>query len=164
RPDDGTDPCGYYNVEGLIILKPMKTWPVHPSLGRPRNKEELVKRLNADLDAHLPGVDWNFSQYIRDNVMEALSGVKGDNSIKVCGPELARLEELADKIKTTIAAVPGVENPGVFHIQGQSNLDIPVDRQKCARWGVSVADVQNVIQTAVGGKAATQMIEGGKTF
>jgi heavy metal efflux system protein len=101
---------------------------------------------------------------IRDNVMEALSGVKGENSIKVFGPELDKLEELAGKIKDVLAMVPGVDNAGVFRIQGQSNLEFPIDRQKCARWNVSVADVENVIAAAVGGKAATQMTEGGKTF
>src|SRR5205085_4102732 len=107
---------------------------------------------------------WDFSQVIRDNVMEALSGVKGENSIKVFGPDLDRLEELAEKIKDVLAKVPGVDNAGVFHIQGQSNLEFPVDRRKCARWNVSVADVENVIAAAVGGKAVTQMTEGGKTF
>src|SRR4051812_37261194 len=120
--------------------------------------------MNEDLERSFPGVDWDFSQIIRDNVMEALSGVKGENSIKVFGPDLDRLEALATQIRDTIARVPGVDNPGVFRVQGQSNLEIPVDRQKCARWNVSAADVQNVIQTAVGGKAVSQMTEGGKTF
>jgi cobalt-zinc-cadmium resistance protein CzcA len=164
RPEDGTDPTGYYNVEIFVPLKPFKTWPAAPQLGRPRTKDELVKTMNDDLDAHFPGVDWDFSQAIRDNVMEALSGVKGENSIKVFGPELDKLEELADKIKDVLAKVPGVENAGVFRIQGQSNLEFPVDRRKCARWNVAVADVENVIAAAVGGKAATQMTEGGKTF
>src|SRR5205823_1477969 len=132
--------------------------------GRPRTKQELIKTMNDDLDRHFPGVDWDFSQIIRDNVMEALSGVKGENSIKVFGPDLDRLEELAEKIKEKLAAVKGVDNAGVFRIQGQSNLEFPVDRRKCARWNVSVADVENVIAAAVGGKAATQMTEGGKAF
>jgi cobalt-zinc-cadmium resistance protein CzcA len=164
RPEDGTDPTGYYNVEIFVPLKPFKTWPTDPALGRAPTKEELVKQMNDDLDRHFPGVDWDFSQVIRDNVMEALSGVKGENSIKVFGPELDKLEELAEKFKDVLAKVPGVENAGVFRIQGQSNLEFPVDRQKCARWKVTVADVENVIAAAVGGKAATQMTEGGKTF
>jgi heavy metal efflux system protein len=164
RPDDGTDPTGYYNVEIFVPLRPRKDWPARPETGRPRTKEELVREMNADLELHFPGVDWDFSQIIRDNVMEALSGVKGENSIKVFGPDLGRLEELAAKIKETISAVPGVENAGVFRIQGQSNLEIAVDRQKCARWGVSVADVQSVVQSAVGGKAVSQMTEGGLNF
>jgi cobalt-zinc-cadmium resistance protein CzcA len=164
RPDDGTDPTGYYNVEIFVPLKPFKQWPKDPKLGRPPTKEELVKTMNDDLDAHFPGVDWDFSQVIRDNVMEALSGVKGENSIKVFGPDLDKLEELADKIKDVLAKVPGVDNAGVFRIQGQSNLEFPVDRQKGARWNVKAADLQSVLSAAVGGKAATQMIEGGKTF
>src|SRR5439155_7570557 len=164
RPDDGTDPTGYYNVEIFVPLKAPKDWPAVADLGRPRTKDELLKAMNDDLDRHFPGVDWDFSQVIRDNVMEALSGVKGENSIKVFGPDLDRLEELAEKIKDVLAKVPGVDNAGVFHIQGQSNLEFPVDRRKCARWNVSVADVENVIAAAVGGKAATQMTEGGKSF
>ena len=127
RPEDGTDPTGYYNVEIFVPLKPFKTWPVDPKLGRAPTKDELVKEMNDDLDRHFPGVDWDFSQVIRDNVMEALSGVKGENSIKVFGPELDKLEELSDKIKDVLAKVPGVENAGVFHIQGQSNLEFRPD-------------------------------------
>src|SRR5262249_56923927 len=127
RPDDGTDPTGYYNMEIFVPLKPPKDWPVVPQLGRPRTKEELVKTMNDDLDRNFPGVDWDFSQIIRDNVMEALSGVKGENSIKIFGPDLDRLEELADQANNALNAVDGVENAGVFRIQGQSNLEFPVD-------------------------------------
>src|SRR5262249_24621399 len=127
-------------------------------------KEEMIRDLNEILERSFPGVDWDFSQIIRDNVMEALSGVKGENSIKVIGPDLAALEETAVKIRDALRPVPGVQNAGVFRIQGQSNLEFPVDRQKCARWNVSAADVQSVIQSAVGGKMVTQMQEGGKTF
>jgi cobalt-zinc-cadmium resistance protein CzcA len=164
RPDDGTDPTGYYNVEINVPLLPAAAWPTPPRHLRPRTKEELVRSMNEDLDLHFPGVNWDFSQVIRDNVMEALSGVKGENSIKIFGPDLDKLEELAEQVKVAIAKVRGIENAGVFHIQGQSNLEFPIDRQKCARWNVSAVDVQNVIQAAVGGKALTQMTEGGKTF
>jgi cobalt-zinc-cadmium resistance protein CzcA len=164
RPDDGTDPTGYYNVESNCPLRRSENWPIIPELGRPRTKAEFVQALQDALESHFPGVSWDISQIIRDNVMEALSGVKGENSIKVFGPDLDKLEELAEKIKEKLAMVKGVDTPGVFRIQGQSNYEFPVDRQKCARWNVSAADVQNVIQTAVGGKAVSQMIEGGKTF
>ena len=164
RPDDGTDPTGYYNVEAFIPLRPQAEWPVDPSRGRPRTKAELVKDLNEALDTNFPGVDFDISQIIRDNVMEALSGVKGENSIKVFGPDLDTLEDTAMKIRDTLNTVKGVENAGVFRVQGQSNLEFPVDRQKCARWNVSAADVQAVIQSAVGGKPATQMQEGGKSY
>src|SRR5438093_490124 len=104
----------------------------------------------------LPGVDWNFSQNIRDNVMESLSGVKGDNSVKIIGPDLEELERLAEQVRRTLEGIAGIENVGVFRIQGQSNLEFPVSRSACNLWGISVADVHNVIQTALGGKAFTQ--------
>ena len=164
RPDDGTDPTGYYNIETFLPLRPQDDWPVDAKRGRPRTKPELVHDLNEDLEETFPGVDFDVSQIIRDNVMEALSGVKGENSIKIFGPDLDTLEETAMKVRDLINEVPGVQNAGVFRIQGQSNLEFPIDRQKCARWNVSAADVQAVIQTAIGGKAATQLQEGGKTF
>lgn len=164
RPDDGTDPTGYYNVETFIPMRPQEQWPVDPSRGRPRTKAELVHDLDETLEANFPGVDFDISQIIRDNVMEALSGVKGENSIKVFGPELDVLEATASKIRDGLNTVAGVQNAGVFRIQGQANLEFPVDRRKCARWGVSPADVQAVVQSAVGGRAATQVQEGEKLF
>jgi cobalt-zinc-cadmium resistance protein CzcA len=175
RPDDGTDPTGYYNVEFNIPLKPEKEWPLVKAedgwrrwlLGhtrRARTKPELIQEMNAELNRDLPGVDWNFSQYIRDNVMESLSGVKGDNSVKIIGPDLDELERLAERFKNALEQVQGIENVGVFRIKGQANLEFPIDRKKCNRWGVSVADVGNVIKSAVGGQAFTQLIEGEKTF
>jgi cobalt-zinc-cadmium resistance protein CzcA len=164
RDDTGTDPTGYYNLELFIPLKPEKTWPADAKLDRARTKDEITEEMNAELDRLFPGVDWGFSQNIRDNVMEALSGVKGDNSIKVFGPDLAKLEEIAESVKSAVAKVRGVANVGVFHIQGQTNLEFPVDRAKCSRWNVAVADVQAVLQTAVGGKAFTQMVEGERTY
>jgi cobalt-zinc-cadmium resistance protein CzcA len=171
RPDDGTDPTGYYNMEANVPLRPERDWPIVPKLGRPRTKPELVRELNDMLADHFPGVDWDISQIIRDNVMEALSGVKGDNSIKIFGPDLDRLEDLAQKTRDKLSGVPGreegvagIENPGVFRIQGQSNLEFPVDLQKCARWNVSAADVQAIIQSAVAGKPVSQMREGAKIF
>jgi heavy metal efflux system protein len=164
RPDDGTDPTGFYNVEIFTPLKPPKDWPVPPGRRRPRTKPELIEEMDAELSEKLPGVDWDFSQVIRDNVMESLSGVKGENSVKIFGPDLDELERVAGQVKNVLAGTRGVENAGVFRIKGQSNLEFPIDRDECARWGVSPADVHDVIQTAVGGKAFTQMIEGEKTF
>jgi cobalt-zinc-cadmium resistance protein CzcA len=164
RPDDGTDPTGYYNIETFIPLRAEAQWPVDPEKGRPRKKAELVKEMNEALRETLPGVDWDISQIIRDNVLEALSGVKGENSIKIFGPDLDTLESLAGQIRDVLGTVRGVENPGVFRVQGQANLEFPVDRQKCARWNVSAADVQAVVQSAVGGKAVTQVQEGEKLF
>jgi len=174
RPDDGTDPTGYYRVEVFAPLRPQKEWPkVVEEKGwrrwvlgdkRARTKEELVQQMNAELREKVVGVDWNFSQYIRDNVTEAMAGVKGDNSVKIFGPDLDKLEDLADQVKNVLRDIPGIEEVGVYSIKGQSNLEFRIDLDKCARWGVSAADVNNVIQSAVGGKAFTSMIEGEKTF
>jgi cobalt-zinc-cadmium resistance protein CzcA len=172
RPDDGTDPTGFYNAEFSIPLHSPKDWPtlVERSrwlrwLGpRPRTKLELIEAMNKQMHRELPGVDWNFSQYIRDNVMESLSGVKGDNSVKIIGPDLDELEKLADQTKAVFDTVPGLENVAVFRIKGQPNLEFTVDRNKCKFWDVSVADVENAIAIAVGGQALTQMVEGEKTF
>jgi cobalt-zinc-cadmium resistance protein CzcA len=131
---------------------------------RARTKPELIKAMNQALANGIPGVDWNFSQYIRDNVMESLSGVKGDNSVKIIGPDLDELERLADLFKARLEAIHGVENVGVFRILGQPNLNLTIDREACKHLNVSVKDVQTAIQIAVGGQAATQMIEGEKTF
>jgi cobalt-zinc-cadmium resistance protein CzcA len=176
RPDDGTDPTGFYNVEVFVPLRPEKDWPAavasdgwrrfFQGAQRPRSKEELIKEMNDELNRKIPGVDWNFSQNIRDNVMESLSGVKGDNSIKIFGPDLNELERLAALLKNRIGGgkIPGIENVGVFNIKGQTNLEFRVDLEKCKRWGVSAVDVNNVIQTALAGKAFTTMIEGEKLF
>jgi cobalt-zinc-cadmium resistance protein CzcA len=174
RPDDGTDPTGFYNVEIFVPLRPQKDWPpVAAEKGwrrwlhgdrRPRAKEELVREMNAELSRKVPGVDWNFSQNIRDNVMEALSGVKGDNSVKVFGPDLDQLEAVAEQVKNKLRAVRGIENVGVFSVKGQTNLEFRVDLDKCKRWGVSANDVNTVIQTTLGGKSLTTMIEGEKLF
>jgi cobalt-zinc-cadmium resistance protein CzcA len=173
RPDDGTDSNGYYNAEFFVPLKPHKDWPAVKSQegwwkwlrsSRPRSKDEVVKEMNEELSRSLIGVDWNFSQYIRDNVMESLSGIKGDNSVKIFGPDLAELERLAERVRNMLASIQGLENVGVFRIMGQPNLELAVDRRKCSQWGINVSDVENVIQTAIGGKPFTLMVEGEKTF
>ena len=162
RPDDGTDPTGYYNVECFVPLYPPDEWPKID--GHRRTKEELIRDMNEELSRSLVGISWDFSQMIRDNVMESLSGVKGENSVKIIGPQLDELERLAEQFNSVLSTVPGIVDPGVFHIRGQSNLAFPVDREKCALWGVSVADVEDVIQTAVGGKPFTDMVEGERSF
>jgi cobalt-zinc-cadmium resistance protein CzcA len=173
RPDDGTDPTGFYNVEFFVPLKPQSDWPaVKERTGflslfgnrRQRTKPELTKEMREQLRETIIGVDWNFSQNIRDNVMEALSGIKGDNSVKIIGPDLDELERLAAQVKARLDEVQGLEDVDIFRIMGQPNLEFPVDLDKCKFWGVSKTDVENVIQTAIGGKAFTQMIEGEKLF
>jgi cobalt-zinc-cadmium resistance protein CzcA len=165
RPDDGTDPTSFNTLQIFIDLKPKHAWPIPEGQGHRRSKDELIDAIHQELKSTLIGVDWNFSQYIRDNVMEFLSGVQGDNSIKIFGPELTRLEELAEKVQDRLGNVRGIEDrTGIFRIMGQTNLEFRVDRQKCKRWGVSVGDVNNVINSAVRGQAFTQMIEGEKFF
>jgi cobalt-zinc-cadmium resistance protein CzcA len=164
RPDDGTDPTGYYNVECFVPLHLPEDWPVPPGQKHRRTKAELIQAMNDDLSRNLVGINWDFSQMIRDNVLESLSGVKGENSVKIFGPDLLKLEEYAEKFDSTLSHVPGVADPGVFHIMGQSNLAFPIDRKKCALWSVSVADVEDVIETAVAGKPFTTMLEGERQF
>ena len=174
RPDDGTDPTGFYNAEFFVPLRPEPEWPaVVEQTGwrrrlygekRPRTKVELIKAMNDDLNRDIPGTDWNFSQNIRDNVMEALSGVKGDNSVKIFGPDLKTLDDLAVKVRNRLQTVRGIQNVGIFSIKGQTNLEFCIDKEKCKKWGVSAADVVNALQSAVGGKACSTMVEGERTF
>jgi cobalt-zinc-cadmium resistance protein CzcA len=174
RPDDGTDAAGFYNSEYFVPLRPEKDWPkIVDQTGwrrwiwgdkRTRAKAELVKAMNAELEAKVPGVTWNFSQNIRDNVMEALSGVKGDNCVKIFGPDIDQLELLAARVKNALQDVQGIENVGIFHVKGQSHLEARVDPQKCERWGVMTADVNNVVSSALGARALSSMVEGEKLF
>src|SRR5262249_319949 len=129
-----------------------------------RTKQELVSEMNAELERKIPGVVWNFSQNIRDNVMEALSGIKGDNSVKIFGPDIDKLETIAEKVKNVLQDIPGIENVGVFHIRGQSHLQFRGDPQKCEKWGVMTADINNVVSSALGAKALSSMVEGEKLF
>src|SRR6516162_10296945 len=165
RPDDGTDPTSFNTLQMFIDLKPKHEWPIPEGQAHRRSKDELIEAIHRELKSELIGVDWNFSQYIRDNVMEFLSGVQGDNSVKIFGPDLSRLEELAEKVQDRLGNVRGIEDrTGIFRIMGQTNLEFRVDRDKCKRWGESVSDVNNVINSAVRGQAFTQMIEGEKFF
>ena len=173
RPESGTDPTGFYSSEFFIPLKPQENWPANvPATGwrkwfgplRPRTKPELVQEMSEDLAAALPGVNWNFSQVIRDNVLEVLSGVQGENSVKIIGNDLDELEELGKLTVASMTNIPGIKDVGYYRIKGQANVELPIDRDKCALWNVSVDDVNDVIETAIGGKTASQMIEGEKSF
>ncbi|HEV3005634.1 MAG TPA: efflux RND transporter permease subunit, partial [Pirellulales bacterium] len=173
RPESGTDPTGFYSAEFFIPLKPFETWePTVPRQGwrklfgghRARTKVELIREMNAELSEALPGVNWNFSQVIRDNVLEVLSGVLGENSVKIIGPELAELEKLGKRVVAAMSDVRGIKDVGLYRIMGQTSLELPIDRQKCSLWNISVADALNVVETAIGGKVASTMIEGEKTF
>jgi heavy metal efflux system protein len=158
RPDNGSDASPFSNVELFAPLKPFDEWP--PNL----TKEKLTEELQKDFAQELPGIDFNFSQYIQDNVEEALSGVKGANSVKIIGPNLQVLESLGAQVMAEMRKVPGVEDLGIFHVLGQPNLNIKVDREKAARYGLNTGDVNTVVQAAMGGTIATTVLEGDRTF
>jgi Cu/Ag efflux pump CusA len=167
RPDDGTDPGLFNNVEVYVPFRPQKDWPkvTRPNgITKVRSRQDITTDLSGELVRKLPGVEWAFSQYIRDNVMEAMTGVKGDNCVKIYGPDLKGLEEVADKVKDKLLAIRGVEDVGVYRVMGQSNLEFVVDKKKCERWGLQVADVAAVIGTLVHGGPMTSMVEGEKIF
>jgi cobalt-zinc-cadmium resistance protein CzcA len=155
RPDDGTDATGFFNAEFFVPLKPFDTWPA--GMDKDKLVQQLTKRLNDDL----PGVDFNFSQYIEDNVEEAASGVKGENSVKLFGGDLQVLERTANKIKDVMATVPGITDLGVFASLGQPTVRIDVDRARAARYGLAPGDINTTIQAAIGGQAAGSVYEDG---
>jgi heavy metal efflux system protein len=158
RPDDGTDATGFFNTECFIDLLPKKEWS-----SRFHEKDQLIGAMNAEL-AKIPGVIWNFSQPISDNVEEATSGVKGQLVVKVFGDDLKTLSTKAQEVKEVMAHVPGVADLGVFDVLGQPNIDIEVNRDTISRYGLNISDVQDVIETAVGGKVASQIVDGEKRF
>jgi cobalt-zinc-cadmium resistance protein CzcA len=158
RPDDGTDVSGFYNIELFAPLEPFDEWP------RGQTKEKLTDEVSKELNEAFPGVVFNFSQYISDNVEEAISGVKGENSVKVIGPDLHVNEAKADSIVDTMAQVQGVKDLGMFRSLGQPSIKITPDRLLCARYGLNTGDVEAVVQAAIGGQAVTQVFEGEKKF
>jgi len=155
RPDDGTDTTGFFNTEFFVDLKPKEHWrPVFHE-----NKDELIAAMNRELNK-IPGVVWGFSQPIEDNMEEAVSGVKGALATKIYGDDLKVLEEKSDEIVSIMSRIHGVEDLGVFRALGQPNLNVTVDREQAARHQINVSDVQDAIQTAVGGSALTQVLKG----
>jgi cobalt-zinc-cadmium resistance protein CzcA len=155
RPDDGTDSTGFFNTEYFVDLKPKNEWrPVfHES------KPDLIAAMDRELEK-MPGVVWNFSQPISDNVEEAVSGVKGELAVKLYGDDLKTLESIGDQVVGVMSKVPGVADLGLFRVIGQPNLNYSVDRAAAARYGINVSDIQDAIQTAVGGNAVTQVLRG----
>jgi heavy metal efflux system protein len=158
RGEEGTDPDGSFLAEFFVPLHPQDKWP------KGLTKETLVKKISDQLNNEFVGIDFNFSQYIQDNIEEAVSGVKGENSIKIFGADLAELERLAKQVKAEISEVPGVTDPGVFSLLGQPNLIIRIDRAAAARYGFSVADINAVVQAAIGGQEVTRVYEGEMNF
>ncbi|MBV9559030.1 MAG: efflux RND transporter permease subunit [Bradyrhizobium sp.] len=155
RPDDGTDAAGFFNAEFFAPLKPAKQWPSG------EDKDELTAKLLAQLQEKFPGVEFNFSQYLQDNVSEAVSGVKGENSIKLYGNDLQALTTTANQIKSVLATVQGITDLAVFTSLGQPTIQIEIDRARAARYGLSPGDINTTIRTAIGGDSAGDLYEPG---
>lgn len=158
RPDDGSDASGFYNAELFVPLKPFDEWPSGYT------KDMLVEDVQKQFAAEFPGIEFNFSQYIQDNIEEGLSGVKGANSVKIIGPDLPTLEKLSDQVLHEMNQVKGVEDLGVFRVLGQPNFNITIDRAKAARYGLNAGDINAVVQAAAGGTLATTVQEDDKQF
>jgi len=158
RPDDGTDVSGFFNIELFAPLKPSEEWPGGLT------KEKLIEGMTRELQQNFPGVVFNFSQYLSDNVEEAISGVKGENSVKVVGPDLRANQRIAEGAVTVMGEVRGVKDLGMFSSLGQPSVKIVPDRAICARYGLNTGDVEAVVQAAIGGSVTTQVFEGEKRF
>ncbi|MDR1989481.1 MAG: CusA/CzcA family heavy metal efflux RND transporter [Acidobacteriaceae bacterium] len=159
RPDDGTDTTGFFNTEYFVDLKPKEEWrPVFQ-----QDKDRLIAAMNRELEK-IPGALWNFSQPIADNMQEAVSGVKGELAIKIYGDDLRTLESTGDTIIATMKKIPGIQDLGLFRVVGQPNLNIEVDREQAGRYQINVADVQDAVQTAVGGTAVSEVLQGEQRF
>jgi cobalt-zinc-cadmium resistance protein CzcA len=158
RPDNGSDAAGFNNAEFFVPLKPFEDWKVGMT------KEKLVAELQSEFSKEFTGIGFNFSQYIQDNIEEGLSGVKGANSVKVVGRDLAKLELVAGQIMKEMVKVAGVTDLGLFPVLGQPNLNIRVDRERAARYGLNAGDINSVIQAALGGTAATTLLEADRQF
>jgi len=158
RPDDGSDASPFSNVELFAPLKSFDDWP------RGMTKQKLTDQIQKEFDNELPGVAFNFSQYIEDNVEEGISGVKGSNSVKIVGPNLETMTKIAEQVRDEMSHVRGVADLGIFPVLGQPNLNIKIDRAKAARYGLNSGDVNSVIQAAMGGATATSVLEGDRQF
>src|SRR5262249_28443008 len=158
RPDNGSDAAGFFNAEFFVPLKPFDEWP------KGGTKEKLIDELQSEFTREFPGVGFNFSQYIQDNVEEGLSGVKGANSVKVIGPDLGTLEHIARQVLNEMQSVNGVTDLGAFWVLGQPNLNVKIDRAKAARYGLNVSDINTVVQAALGGTVAATLREADRQF
>lgn len=158
RPDDGSDASSFGNAEFFVPLKPFDEWPSGMT------KAKLIDELQGKFSKEFTGIEFNFSQYIQDNVEEGLSGIKGANSVKILGPDLPTLEKLADEVMHEMTGVKGITDLGIFRVMGQPNLNIKIDRLKAARYGLNTGDVNTVIQAALGGSQATTVLEGDRQF
>ena len=157
RPDDGTDVSTFNNIEVGVTLKPAARWRAGLT------KDKLIDEMNRRMSRY-PGIELNFSQNIQDNVEEAMSGVKGENSLKLFGDDLDTLTSLSDRIAGLMKTVPGVADVGVFKVGGQPSILIQIDRERAARYGILSGDINAVIQAAVGGAPVSQVIQGDRRF
>ncbi|MDQ2841560.1 MAG: CusA/CzcA family heavy metal efflux RND transporter [Acidobacteriota bacterium] len=159
RPDDGTDTTGFFNTEYFVDLKPKEQWrsAFH------RNKDELIAAMNREVEK-FPGIIWNFSQPISDNVEEAVSGVKGELAVKVFGTDLRDLEDTGDRIVRVMSGIKGIQDLGLFRVLGQPNLNLVINREKVSRYQLNATDVQDAVQTAVGGNAVSQVLQGEQVY
>jgi cobalt-zinc-cadmium resistance protein CzcA len=159
RPDDGTDTTGFFNTEYFVDLKPKEQWrsAFH------QNKEELIAAMDRELEK-IPGAIWNFSQPIADNMEEAVSGVKGELAVKIYGDDLKTLEQKGDQIVDIMGKIKGVQDLGLFRVLGQPNLNFVVNREAAARYQINVADIQDAVQTAVGGNTVSEVLQGEQVF
>ena len=158
RPDNGSDAAGFNNAEFFVPLKPFEEW------ASGMTKEKLVDELQTEFANEFTGITFNFSQYIQDNVEEGLSGVKGANSVKIIGRDLAQLEQISGQVMKEMAKVEGVTDLGIFPVLGQPNLNVKVNREKAARYGLNAGDINNVVQAALGGTTATTLLEADRQF
>jgi heavy metal efflux system protein len=158
RPDNGSDASPFSNVELFVPLKPYEQWRIGYT------KDMLIDDLQHEFNDELPGIDFNFSQYIQDNIEEALSGVKGANSVKIIGRDLATIERIASDVMHQMQQVRGIADLGIFHVLGQPNLNVKVDRDKTARYGLNTGDVNTIVQAALGGTTATTLLESDRQF
>ncbi|MBV8895900.1 MAG: efflux RND transporter permease subunit, partial [Acidobacteriaceae bacterium] len=159
RPDDGTDTTGFFNTEYFVDLKPKEQWRSVFN----QNKDELIGAMDREV-SKFPGVLWNFSQPISDNVEEAVSGVKGELAVKVFGTDLQVLEDKGEQIVNVMSHIPGIADLGLFRVLGQPNLNLVVNREAVARYQLNVSDVQDAVETAIGGKAVTQVLQGEQVY
>src|SRR6516164_3812294 len=158
RPDNGSDAAGFFNAEFFVPLKPFEKWPTEMT------KAKLIDQLQNEFAREFTGIGFNFSQYIQDNVEEGLSGVRGANSAKIIGPDLVTLEKYAAGAMHEMAQVRGITDLGIFWVLGQPNLNISIDRAKAARYGLNIADINTVVQAALGGTVATTLLEADRQF
>ena len=159
RPDDGTDWTGFFDTEYFVNLKPKDQWrPVFH-----QNKDNLIAAMDQQLEK-MPGVIWGFSQPIEDNMEEAVSGVKGELSVKIYGDDFKTLEQKGNEVVSTMSKIPGIADLGMFRIIGQPNLTFTVNREAAARYGINVADIQDAVQTAVGGTTLSEVLKGEAQF